>query len=61
MERQGIAPIPKDSDDGRRIELAAEQSCLKEFLDEHRPNVTKAELTKCTEDKIKEMMSGKRH
>lgn len=59
MERQAIAPIPKDSDDGRRMQLEAERSCLKEFLDEGRQNVSKPELTKCTEDKIKEMMSGK--
>jgi hypothetical protein len=59
MEHQGIAPIPKDSDDGRRIELAAEHACLKEFLQENRKDVSKTELKQCTEDKIREMLSGK--
>lgn len=58
MDRHGIAPIPKDSEDGRRMELEAEKSCLLDFLKDHKP-VTKAELRQCTEDKIKEMMSGK--
>lgn len=59
MERQGIAPIPKDSEDGRRIELEAEHTCLREFLEDKRTNVSKSELKQCTEDKIREMMSGR--
>lgn len=58
MERHGIAPIPEDSPDGQRMEHEAENACLREALADNK-TMTKPELQKCTEDKIREMMSGK--